>query len=143
MPDPVSLTAGAIATLAFQKFIESSAGELAKKFSETAIAQMDTLRQKIVARLRGKSEKLDEALDKAAAGERAALETISKNLDVVMDDSPEFAAEIRAIAHEITLQQIQDNSSLNQTNYGGTNYQVKTGQDNTNFFGGSHNHGQK
>jgi len=143
MTDPVSLTAGAIATLAFQKFIESSAGELAKKLSETAIAQMDTLRQKIVSRLRGKSEKLDEALDKAAAGERAALETISKNLDVVMDDSPEFAAEIRAIAHEITLQQIQENSSMNQTNYGGTNYQVKTGQDNTNFFGGSHNHEQK
>ncbi|PSB27288.1 hypothetical protein [Stenomitos frigidus] len=142
--EPVTtLTAAAIANLAFQKFVEAGAGEMAKKFTTDAIAKIDDLRQKIVARLRGKTEKLDEALVKAEAGDRTVLETISKHLDVVMDDAPEFAAEIRAIAHEITLQQIQDNSSMNQTNYGGTNYQTKTGQDNTNFFGGTHNHGQK
>jgi hypothetical protein len=143
MTDPLSLTAGTIATLAFQKFIEAGAGELAKKYTTDAIAQMDNLRKKIVARLRGKSEKLDEALVKAEAGDRTALETISKNLDVIMDDSPEFAIEIRAIAHEITLNQIQDNSSMSQTNYGGTNYQTKTGADNTNFFGGTHTHESK
>jgi len=51
--------------------------------------------------------------------------------------------EQKAIAHQITLEQIQDNSSMNQTNYGGTNYQAKTGDKNTNFFGGTHDHGQK
>lgn len=38
MTDPVSLTAGAIATVAFQKFIESSAGELGRKYAMDAIA---------------------------------------------------------------------------------------------------------
>jgi hypothetical protein len=39
--DPVSLGAGAIAKLAFQKFIESGAGELAKRFTAEAIALYD------------------------------------------------------------------------------------------------------
>jgi len=39
MTDPATIwTASAIATLAFQKLIESGAGELAKKFSTEAIA---------------------------------------------------------------------------------------------------------
>jgi hypothetical protein len=143
MVDPVTLTAGAIAQLAFQKFIESGAGKLAEKFTEGAIAKMDDLRQRIVARLRGKSPKVDEALVNLQQGDRAALETVTKYLDFVMIEQPEFAIELQAIAHEITLMQIQDNSSQIQNNYGGTNYQVKTGADNTNFFGGSHQHGQK
>jgi ATP-dependent 26S proteasome regulatory subunit len=44
MPDPVTLTASAIATLAFQEFIKSGAGELAKKFTGEAIAKMGQLR---------------------------------------------------------------------------------------------------
>ncbi len=36
--------------------------------------------------------------------------------------------------------QIEDSSSMNQINYGGTNYQLKTGPENTNFFGGEHHH---
>ena len=43
MADPLTLTAGAIANLAFQKFIESGAGELAKKFTTEAIAKMAPL----------------------------------------------------------------------------------------------------
>jgi hypothetical protein len=54
MPDPVSLTASAIATLACQKFIESSAGELAKKFTTDAIANMESLLKRIWTKLRGK-----------------------------------------------------------------------------------------
>lgn len=54
MTDPVSLTAGAIATLAFQKFIESGAGELAKKFTTDAIVTMEGLLRRIWAKLRGR-----------------------------------------------------------------------------------------
>ncbi|NJN88377.1 MAG: hypothetical protein HC881_21435 [Leptolyngbyaceae cyanobacterium SL_7_1] len=53
MPDPVSLTAGTIATLAFQKFLESGAGEVGKKFTAEAIAKMDELGKRIWAKLRG------------------------------------------------------------------------------------------
>ena len=126
MPDPVTLTASAIATHAFQEFVKSGAGELAKKFTAEAIAKMDDLRKTIWAKLRGKSEKVDEALTKAEQGDRAAIDTVTKYLDVAMEDYPDFATEIRAIAHQITLEQIQDNSSLHQINYGGTNYQTKT-----------------
>nr|WP_322721691.1 hypothetical protein [Nostoc sp. ChiQUE02]MDZ8234798.1 hypothetical protein [Nostoc sp. ChiQUE02] len=133
------LTAGAIATLAFTKAFETTI----EKFTEAALVKMDELRKKIWEKLQGKSQRVDEALVKVEQGDRAALDTVAKYLDVAMEDYPEFAAEIQMLAHEITLQQIQDNSSMNQYNYGGTNYQVKTGVDNTNFFGGTHNHGQK
>ena len=147
MVDPATaataLTAAKIAELAFTKFIESSAGEAAKKFTETAIARMNDLRKTIWAKLRGKSPNIDEALTKAEQGDRAAIDTVAKYLDVAMVDNPNFAAEVRAIAHEITtLQQYQDNSTMTQNNYGGTNYQTKTGDNNTNFFGGTHNHGK-
>ncbi|MEH2266883.1 MAG: hypothetical protein V7K68_00375 [Nostoc sp.] len=133
------LTAGAIATLAFTKAFEKTI----EKFTEAALVKMDELRKKIWEKLQGKSQRVDEALVKVEQGDCAALDTVTKYLDVAMEDYPEFAAEIQMLAHEITLQQIQDNSSMNQYNYGGTNYQVKTGVDNTNFFGGTHNHGQK
>ncbi len=133
------LTAGAIATLAFTKAFEKTI----EKFTEAALVKMDELRKKIWEKLQGKSQRIDEALVKVEQGDYSALDTVTKYLDVVMEDYPEFAAEIQMLAHEITLQQIQDNSSMNQYNSGGTNYQVKTGVDNTNFFGGTHNHGQK
>jgi hypothetical protein len=54
--EPVStLTATAIATLAFQEFVKSGTGELAKKFTAAAIAKMDELRKLIWDRLRGRN----------------------------------------------------------------------------------------
>ncbi len=47
--EPISLTAGAIATLAFTKVFETSV----EKFTEAAIAKMDILRKKIWDKLRG------------------------------------------------------------------------------------------
>ena len=37
MTDPITLTAGAIATLAFTKFLESAAGEAGKKLTEATL----------------------------------------------------------------------------------------------------------
>lgn len=51
MADPVTFTASAITQLAFQEFLKTSAGELAKKFSAEAIAKMGELQQAIVNRL--------------------------------------------------------------------------------------------
>jgi hypothetical protein len=60
MTDPITtLTASAkathqeSATLAFQKFIEGSAGELAKKFTGDAITRMGQLRELIWDKLHG------------------------------------------------------------------------------------------
>ena len=85
------LTASAIATLAFQKFIESGAGELAKKFTGAAIVKMDELRQRIWDTLRGKSPRVDEALVQVERGDHTTLTTIPRNLDVVMEEYPGFA----------------------------------------------------
>ncbi len=139
MTDPVTLTAGAIATLAFQKVMEAGGAELGKKFAASAYDLMDKLRQKLWERWRGNPQRAT-MLKQAENGDRAAVETIGKYLDIEMLESPEFADEVKAIAHEITLLEIEDNSSMNQVNYGGTNYQTKTGPNNTNFFGGSHQH---
>ena len=124
MSDPVTLTASAIAALAFQKFIESGAGELAKKFSERAISQMDELRQKIWDKLRGHS-KAEKALTAVEKGSEADLERLSVYLQDVMEDEPDFAAELQVMAQEINAGKLQDNSSMKQINYGGTNFQNK------------------
>jgi hypothetical protein len=78
---------------------------------------MSDLRKIIIAKLQGKSPKVDEALVKATQGDSTALDTIAKNLDVLMDDEPEFAAEVKVIAHEINIGKIHDNSTMNQDDY--------------------------
>ncbi len=142
MVEPIStLTASVIASLAFQKFVETGASKAAEKLAEGAIAKMDQLRKLIWDKLRGRSPKVDAALEQVEQGDKGALETIAKNLDVVMDEDAEFAQEVRTIAQEITLMMVEDNSSTVQNNYGGTNYQnVIKGAYNTNFIGGEHHH---
>jgi len=72
MSDPLTLTVGALVTLATHKFVESNAGELAKKFTTYAIAKMPELWQQIKNKLQGKPAKVDEAfaalLQKSAQG---------------------------------------------------------------------------
>jgi hypothetical protein len=84
MTDP--LTASMIATLAFQEFIKSGAGELAKKFTGEAIAKMGQLRELIWNRLTGKHPAADVALEKAKTGEQAGIDTVAALLGVEMLD---------------------------------------------------------
>lgn len=101
MADPITiLTASAIADLAFRKFVESGAGELAKKFTVEAIAKIEKLRQKIVDKLRGKDEKLDVALLEASKGDTIAIATVGEHLEDAMQDAP-FAEELRSLAQQI------------------------------------------
>ena len=117
MADPVTtITAAVIANLAFKKFVESGAGKLAEKFTEAAISKMDELRQRIWEKLQGKSQKVDDALKKVEQGDSAALSTIAKNLDVMMDEDLDFAAEVQAIAQEINAGKLVDQSHMTQNN---------------------------
>jgi hypothetical protein len=68
MTEPLTLTASAIAALAFQEFIKSGAGELAKKFTGEAMAKMGQLRELIWNRLTGKRLAAEIALVKAKVG---------------------------------------------------------------------------
>ena len=139
------ITATTIATLAFTKFLEGSTGKAAEKFTEAAIAKMDSLRKQIWAKLHGRArvEAVKATVETKQQITQAEVNQLAAYLQVSMDEDPQFAQQIQAIAHEITLMQIEDNSSMTQVNYGGTNYQTKTGADNTNFFGGTHNHDRK
>jgi hypothetical protein len=114
MADP--LTADVLVGLAVQKFVESSAGELAKKFTTEAIAKIPELWQQIKNKLQGRSAKVDEALVKLEAGDRSGIDTVTKNLDVVLDDEPEFANELKLLAQTIQAGKIQDNSTMTQNN---------------------------
>ena len=139
--EPVTITAATIATLAFTKFLEGSAGKLSEKFTETAITKMDQLRQLIWNKLRG-NPKAETVLAAVEQGSKPDLDRLAVYLQDEMRDDPQFAAEVQTIAQEIHLEQVQDHSNMSQINYGGTNYQTKTGADNTNLFGGTHYHGQ-
>jgi hypothetical protein len=103
MADPVTLTAGAIATLAFQKFVESSAGELAKKYTADAIAQMESLLKRIWTKLRGKPriEEVKASLEKTHKITPEQINQIAAYLQVAIDDDPQFADEIHLMAQQI------------------------------------------
>ncbi|MGC8710796.1 MAG: hypothetical protein ACP5RH_00230 [Leptodesmis sp.] len=61
MEPVITLAAGAIAQLAFNEFIKSSAGEAAKKLTGEALTKANELRQLIWAKLRG-SDRAETAL---------------------------------------------------------------------------------
>ena len=141
--EPVTtLTAAAIADLAFRKFIESGAGELAKKFTEGAIVKMDALRQKIWDKMRGKPT-AELAITSVEQGSKAELDRLVAYIQVAMDDDPHFADELQVMAQQINAGKIQDNSSMTQNNYdSSTGYQTKI-EGGTGFVGGIHYHGEK
>lgn len=124
MTEPLTFTAAAIVSLAFQKAIEAASSETGKKFATSAYALIDQLRTKIWSKFKGK-EKAEAALQKADAGDTEALNAVVSYLNVEMLESEDFAKQIQQLAHEINLHVIEDNSSQVQNNYGGTNYQNK------------------
>lgn len=120
MADPMTtLTASAIATLAFQKLIESGAGELAKKFSTEAIAKMDTLLKRIWAKLRSKPrvEEVKTVIDQTQKITPEQVNQIAAYLQVAMDEDPQFAKDVRLLAQEINAGKLIDQSNMTQNNY--------------------------
>lgn len=140
MPDPISLTAGAIATLAFQEFIKSGAGELAKEFTAGAIAKMNELRELIVKRFQGNADALH-AVENIKQGSEEDLNDIATYLKAAMKHDPEFAAQVQTIAQEINAGKLQDNSSMTQNNYDNARgWQTKV-EGGTAYIGEIHQHG--
>jgi hypothetical protein len=104
------ITASAIATLAFQEFIKSGAGELAKKFTGEAIAKMGQLRSLIWDKLRGNSD-AETALTNVENGQETDLADVGTYLKAVMNRDQEFAGQVQAIAQEINAGKLLDQSS--------------------------------
>jgi hypothetical protein len=92
------LTGGAIAKIAFDEFVKSSAGEVAKKAVGGAIEQ---LRAAIKARFQGTNAKAEAAIAKIEQ-ERSveALTKLSVYLDDEMEDAP-FAQTLQQLAQQV------------------------------------------
>jgi hypothetical protein len=113
MPDPVSttLTASAIASLAFQEFIKSGAGELAKKFTAEAIAKMGELRDLIWHKLRGNID-AESALESAKDGSEEHIADVATYLKAGMKNDQQFATQVQVIAQEINAGKLIDQRNM-------------------------------
>ena len=117
MTEPI--TATAIAILAFQKFIESGSGELAKKFTVEAISKMDILLKRIWNKLRGRPsvENVKSCIEKTQQITPDQINQIAAYLQVSMDEDSDFSDEIRMLAQEINAGKIIDQSNMTQNNF--------------------------
>jgi hypothetical protein len=138
MTDPVAaLTAGAIASLAFQEFVKAGAGELAKKFTAGAIAKIKELHGLIKQKLRGNPDAVA-TMKQAENGKEEDISYVAAYLNTEMNKDPDFAARVQAIAQEINAGKIQDNSSMVQNNSDnaiGFQTKVEGGTANIGMFG--------
>jgi len=127
MSEPVTLTVGAIAALAFTKFLESSAGEAAKKLTPTLLEKIDALRKKIWAKLRGTPEVdvLNVTVENGGKVTDPQIRQLTPHLEDAMRMDNNFAQEVRQLASEIN-QEINIGEILgnNQTVYGGSAVQI-------------------
>lgn len=116
MTDPVTLTAATIATLAFHEFVKSGSGELAKKSLGGALDLVKNLRDKIRAKLQGNDRAAVALTEVEQQGNEAALDKVSKYLDLEMIEDKAFATEVKQIAQQIiNVQNTSGDRTYNQT----------------------------
>jgi hypothetical protein len=138
MTDPIAVSiVNVIASLAFQEFIKSGAGELGKRFTAGAISKMKDLRGLIQQRLQGNPDAVA-AMEQAQNGEEDEISGVAIYLRAEMKKDPDFAAQVQMIVQEIEAGKLQDNSSMVQNNSGnaiGFQTKVEGGTANIGLFG--------
>ena len=134
------LLATPIVKAVLDKFYEGVGSKLGEKAVEKLPEKVKQLGNLIWEKcLRGKPG-TDQLLQSAADGSAADQQKLTEYLHRVLETDAGLKAEAQKLADEIHVEVTHDSSSMIQNNYGGTNYQTKTGANNTNFFGGSHSH---
>lgn len=128
MSDPVTLTVGSIAALAFTQFLEASVGEVTTRLTSSVVDKMETLRQKIWAKLRGIPEidELNATVEAAGKMSDQQIRLLTPHLEAAMKADAAFAQEIRQFASEIN-QAINIGEILGenvQNVYGGSAVQI-------------------
>ena len=135
--EPISsLTTGVITELAFKKFLETSAGELAKKFTNQAIQKMDKLRQMIFNKLKG-NPKAENEINAIQSRTKSNLDRLIVYLEDAMEDDKDFANKIILLAQEINAGKLQDNSNMtmiNTDNARGVQNRIEGGTNNSNNY---------
>ena len=134
--EPVTAIAAAkLVELAFNEFVKSGAGEIAKKTVGGAIDLVKNLRDKIKAKFQG-NERAEKALAEVEQqGNSAALDKVTKHLDLELDEDEAFATEVRQIAQQIINIQNQNNSSREYNNYGRDQINIENIQGNQKIGG--------
>ncbi len=134
--EPVTtLAAGAIAKIAFDEFVKSGAGEVAKKTIGEAIDLVKNLRDRIRAKFQG-NERAEKALAEVEQeGTPAALEKVSKYLDLELEEDGTFATEVRQLAQQIINIHNQSISSREYNNYGRDQINIENIQGNPKIGG--------
>ncbi|HAA27269.1 MAG TPA: hypothetical protein DCE56_05775 [Cyanobacteria bacterium UBA8553] len=136
--------AQAIAKIAFDKFVEGGAGELGKNMTTAISEKVQKLGMVVWNRIKGNTRAV-EVLEKAAQGQPEETQQLKNYLySLWQDENSEFAREVKKLADEIHVEITNnDFGNMNQiVREQSTGYQTKTGPNNTNFFGGSHQHGK-
>ena len=135
VPTATAIAAAKLVELAFNDFIKSGAGEIAKKTVGGAIDLVKNLRDKIKAKFQG-NERAEKALAEVEKeGNSAALDKVTKYLDLELDEDEAFATEVRQIAQQIINIQKQNNSSREYNNYGRDQINIETIQGNPKIGG--------
>jgi hypothetical protein len=112
----ISLTAGAIAQLAFGEFVKSGASELAKKSIGETVSIAKKLRDGIIERFKSNAEATI-ALEKIQKeGDLEALRDLVQYLDIELKADNQFATDLTQIASQIENNQNQTLVTLKQQN---------------------------
>ncbi len=126
--DPLStITASAIANLAFSEFIKSGAGEFAKKSIGGVINLVTNLRNQIRKRFEGNNRAQAALIDVEKRGNKASFEKVVRYLDLEMLEDDQFAISIRRTAQQIINYQNTTQMSQQKINIGRD--QVNIGRD--------------
>ena len=129
MPEPITLTVGTIAALAFTKFLESSAGETGKQLTQKVLEKINELRKKILDKLHGipKVEALKASVERdGKLSDEQINNDLVPHLESAMTGDEEFAKEIQKLASEIDrdidISEILGKNVMNV--YGGSAVQI-------------------
>lgn len=125
MSDP--LTAGAIATLIFTTAVGKLTESLTEDVRQQLGKKLQTIKQLIGNKFQGRAKA---ALARADEGNDTDIETVTSYLGVAMVEDPDFAQQVRALAHDIQqvikIDQVQGQNVQNI--FGSTAYQVNNAE---------------
>ncbi|WP_416669644.1 hypothetical protein [Egbenema bharatensis] len=135
MESGITIAVATIANLAFNEFVKSGAGELAKQSLKGAGSLVKSLREQIQAKFQGNSRVEAALAEVVEQGNPAALEKVTKYLDLEMTEDEAFATEVRQIAQQIINIQNQTISDRQYNNYGRDQINIETIQGNPRIGG--------
>jgi hypothetical protein len=126
MEPGITIAVVTIAKLAFDEFIKSGAGELAKQSLKGAGNLVKSLRGQIQAKFQGNPRAEAALAEVVEQGNPKALEKVTKYLDLEMTEDEAFATEVRQTAQQIINIQNQTISDRQYNNYGRDQINIET-----------------